>query len=109
MFDMQEYARQMGNCLMELQQNSTSALVQQLQTWAVEMQSLIVSVVLSSPGRMKEFNNSRMDDGSSCIKDRPANFYPNLVVSPPAHPPSFCMSCQVMASQKRFAHNCLLH
>lgn len=68
---------------MELQQNSSSLVLQQLQTWAVEVETLIVSVVLSSPGRMKEFTNSRMDDSTSCSEERPANFYTNLVVRVP--------------------------
>lgn len=77
---LQRYAHGLGNCLMELQHDSNSPALKQLQTWVVEMESLFVSIVLSSPGRLKEVNNSRMDEGRVCPADRPADFYPNLLV-----------------------------
>ena len=65
---------------MELQQDCSSPALKQLQTWVVELESLFCSVVLSSPGRLKEINNCKMDEGRVCSVERPADFYSNLLV-----------------------------
>ena len=83
---MQKYAHGLGKCLMELQQDCNSPGLQQLQTWVTEMESLFVCIVLSCPGRLKEVNNSRMDEGRVCSADRPSDFYSNLLVEPHSSP-----------------------
>ena len=80
---MQEYTRQLGDCLMELQQDSSSPILKQLQTWAAEVESLFVSLVLNSPGRLKELSEAKMDEGKLCPPERPPNFYSNLLVCVP--------------------------
>ena len=68
---------------MEMQQDSNSPCVQQLQTWILEMKFLIVSVVLNNSSRLKELYNSRLDQGTVCA-DQPCEFYQKMLVRMPA-------------------------
>ena len=77
----QEYVHQLGNCLMDIQQDSSSPALAQLQAYLPEMFASIMVVSLQSPKRLKEMKNTRMDTGQLCSDDRPASFYANMLVS----------------------------
>lgn len=51
---MQDYVSQLGHCLMDLQQDKDTPAKQQLQTWVVELQYLIVALIIGNPHFKKE-------------------------------------------------------
>lgn len=77
---MQEYVKQLTTYLIDLQQDSTSPALAQLQKLGHEMFALVMAMSLQSPKRLKEVKNTRMDTGQMCSDARPANFYANMLV-----------------------------
>lgn len=76
----QDYAQALGNCLMDIQQDSNSPALKQLRSLVLEWKQLIVSIALTDPVRFKEVMNSRMDEGQPCL-DAPPDLYAKLLVS----------------------------
>lgn len=83
----QEYARQLGVCLLKLKPEEGlsdpspgSFLVQKcMEQLVVEFQGLMISLALSNPERLKWCHASRMD-GTSNKVPHPASFWANLLV-----------------------------
>ena len=65
----QEYTRQLGVCLMELQDDSQSPAKQQLNRWVMEISSLFAATALSNPNGLKQYHLSKMDEGRICRDD----------------------------------------
>lgn len=76
---MQEYANQLGHCLMDLQLSSSQTAVQQLRTWVLELHFLHVAVALYLPYRLKEVIGRRYDTGQVCSPNK-YGFYNSLLV-----------------------------
>ena len=92
----QEYTRQLGVCLMELQEDSQSPAKQQLDQWVMEVSSLFAATALSSPNDLKQYHLSKMDEGRICCDDElDAALFQGVAVSVLRH--SFCRKCQLMS------------
>lgn len=63
---LQEYTRQLGTCLMELQDDGDTPARQRLERWVSEINSLIVATSLSNPNGLRDFHLSKMDEGCVC-------------------------------------------
>lgn len=64
---------------MELQQDNTGPAMQQLQTWVVELQYLIVALMLHNPACKNELNNRKCDE-SRTGADPAGKFYLDMLV-----------------------------
>ena len=77
----QEYAHQLGHCLMDLQQESSGPALQQLQTWITEVSYLIVAVKVNNPECRKAFNQKKIDDRSNGSAGPAQQLYADILVS----------------------------
>ena len=78
---MQEYAHQLGHCLMDLQQGSSGPALHQLQTWVVELSYLVVAVKLNNPDCRKAFYQTKIDERSNGSAGAAQQLYADILVS----------------------------